>query len=437
MIDIIPATSIEFFRDHMGFNPYWFWGMSDNTEFLRPSDSAGKGCRGVVKERSWMDRDIAGRADIRRAIGRAEQRMSEQLNFWPAPVYFEEEIEWPRLANKPFVRGGPYDADGRWLNVKLRNGYVQAVGVEARTVVRSGASVTYLDEDEDGYLDTAVIGPYATTITNIKEIAIYFTSNDRFGVDNGLSEKWRIHPIYTSISNGQVTIRAPAWMFVRPKLQSGVAPADIDPKADPQPFVDQVDIYRRYTDGSSTDVSSSQATIIWETRPCHGWWCICSSCVSDPFAGSPDDPAATARAIGRVGIRDARNGRVTPAEASFNSSTGTFESWSWHLCEEPDRVIVRYLAGYPLDSQGHPDPVYRELVCIMAAAELARPISGCAEANRQLYYWQQDLSKVAADKDIYATSADILDNPFGTRRGHVYVWKKIVHLARGKGIRTG
>ena len=138
-----------------------------------------------------------------------------------------------------------------------------------------------------------------------------------------------------------------------------------------------------------------------------------------------------------MGIRNAKDGVVTPAESTFNSTDGTWSSINWWVCEEPDRATIRYLAGYPLDPDGQMSVKYRELVAVLAAAELARPTSGCADANRLLFYWQQDLSKTGNDRELYATSADILDNPFGTRRGHVYAWKKIVHLARGTGLRVG
>lgn len=433
MIDIPPTIPLETFREQMGYHPLWFWGMADNSEPLRPGRDQ---CRGVVKEYSWQDRDQAGRDDIRKAIARAERRLSEHLKYYPAPVYIEETVPWPRLGDKRMLRGGPYAADDRWLPIKLSTGWIQAVGIEARTLVSAGTSVSYLDDDNDGYVDTAVIGPITTSaVTDVKEVALYFSSNDRFGIDNAISEKWRIAPIVSSISGGQLTIRAPAWIFVQPKLYAGINPADIDPNASVSPYVTSVDIYRRYTKTDGILTTDSQSVIIWETRPYHGWWCQCSCGATEPFTGSPCDPAATARAAGRAGIRDAKQGYVTPAETVYNTDNGTFSSLNWWVCEEPDRVTVRYLAGYPLASDGQASALYREIVPIMAAAELAKPISGCAEANRLLYYWQQDLSKVGADKDLYATSADIMDNPFGTRRGHVYAWKKVVHLARGEGIR--
>lgn len=429
---------LEFFRDILDFNPFWFWGMADNSEALRPGAQGGlQGCRGVTKETSWQDRDYAGRQDVRRAIARAEKRLAEQLRFYPAPMYFEETVQWPKYHDRTMIRSGPFDSDARWLNIKLSNGYIQAVGVEARTSVALATPVTYTDTDGDGYMDTATIGPIVTTLLDPKEIATYFVEADRYGYDKSISEKWRISPTKVTISGGSVTIRGPAWMFIRPVILSGVNVPDFDPNGTPSPLATTVDVYRKYTDGSSTNVDTSQGVIIWETRPYHGWWCGCSSCVGGSYAGSPYDPAATARAVARVGIRDSKGAIVTPSESFYNSTNDTWASINTWVCDQPDRVTIRYLAGYPNDADGQMNAKYRELVTVLAAAELGRPLSGCADANRLLFYWQQDLAKTGNDKELYATSADILDNPFGTRRGHVYAWHQITANARGTGLRVG
>lgn len=413
--------------------------MADQTEALRPAAQPGlQGCRGVTKEHAWQDRDYAGRADIRVAISRAEDMLAQQLRFFPSPVYIEETIEWPRYGDKRMIRGGPFGSDNRWLSMNLSTGWVQAIGVEARTSIAQGVTVTYVDDDGDGYTEVATIGPIPTSFTDISEISIYFVSGDRYGSDNDLSERWRIAPIRSIISGGNLTIRAPAWMFIRPILLAGINVPDIDPNAVPSPLAATVDVYRRYTDASNTDINSSQGVVIWETRPYHGWWCFCGSCsTGSPYSGSPYDPAAVAQAAARVGIRNSKNGIVTPAEAFFNLESGTWSSINWFVCEEPDRVIIRYLAGYPNDPDGQMSRKYRQIVTILAAAELGRPLNGCAEANRVLYYWQQDLAKTGNDKELYATSADILDNPFGTRRGHVRAWRECNTNARGTGIRVG
>lgn len=439
MADLLPSLPLESFREYMNFNPWWFWGMADS-DLLRPGGGTGReGCRMVVKEYAWQAGDSAGREDVRKAIARAEKDLSEYLEFWPSPVYLEETVEWPKLADKRFFRGGPYDADDRWLNVKLSTGYIQKAGVEARTSIASGAAITYTDEDGDGYYDKATIGPIATGVTSDpREVAVYFVSGDRVG-DKSLTEKWRIAPLRYTFSGGNLTIDGPAWLFVRPILLSGVNASDLPPgtATTPTSYATTVDVYRRYTKTDNTDISSSQGVIIWETRPWHDWWCLCNSCSSNPFNGSDTDPDSIAQALARVGVRDSRRGVVIPAEAVLNTSTGFFESINWWVCEQPDRVKVRYLAGYPLEADGQVAGRYRELISILAAAHLNRPISGCAEANRQLFYWQQDLSKTGNERDQFATSEDILMNPFGSRRGHVYVWRQVSNLARGTGIRAG
>ena len=96
------------------------------------------------------------------------------------------------------------------------------------------------------------------------------------------------------------------------------------------------------------------------------------------------------------------------------------------MCRAPSQVIVRYLAGHPLSNQ-QMDRRYAVGVARLAAAELARPICACDESNRELYRWQFDLARTggANDESYQMTAMDDFDNPFGTRRGHVYAWKLV------------
>jgi hypothetical protein len=87
-------------------------------------------------------------------------------------------------------------------------------------------------------------------------------------------------------------------------------------------------------------------------------------------------------------------------------------------------LIVRYKAGYPL-SGGEMDKRWQTAVTRFAAAELARPICACDNANRELYRWQFDVARTGGsnDESYQATTMEDLANPFGTRRGHLYAWK--------------
>jgi hypothetical protein len=129
-------------------------------------------------------------------------------------------------------------------------------------------------------------------------------------------------------------------------------------------------------------------------------------------------------------------GIVNIGRAVYNATTGYFEAVDWGICRPPERVIVRYRAGYPLDANSEMDQKYRVAVARMAAAELARPICACDEANRELHRWQFDLARTGGsnDESYGAVSATDLDNPFGTRRGHVYAWRTVKEIRNLTGI---
>lgn len=410
---------LETFRRLLGYNPWHFWGFSSTTGATRVTSS----CNQVLKQYSWQNTDAVGRVDILQAIEDAEQRLQSYLGYDVAPTYREETVLWPRYNDPSLLRRIPLDATSRWGSIKLPHGHVQAAGIEARTLISAAVAVAYSDLDGDGFYDTATISA-VTSVTATDEIAVYFNTTDRYD-SSAVSERWRIQPLTVTISGGTATIKGPAWIFVKPVKAEGASTVDLDP-TDAANYASTVDIYRRYTNTEGATNSTAQAMLIWETRPCSGWWCgSCADATYDP-ADSSADPAARALAIARVGIRDAQTGLVTPAEAAYNTTSALWSAVRFDTGYEPDRVTVRYLAGYPLDS-GQMDRRFQTIVARMALAELARPICACDKANRELYRWQFDLAQTSGNNDeaYGAISADDLNNPFGTRRGHVYAWKAI------------
>lgn len=428
-----PITNLlplESWRQIMQFHPWHFWGIADSTSL----STAANGCDTLVRQYTWQNSDAASRTDLARAIATAENLMADQLGFWPAPVYLSETHSWPAQS----------DAWGRWWNIQLDNGQVQAVGVETLTSIALATAVTYTDTDGDGYMDTFTIGPVATTVTDVKEIALYFATADRFtagDVSADVGERWRVAPVVVTISGGFVTVRGPAWLLIKPITYEGIAnvganglaPAT-NPGMLPAHYVTTVDLYRRWTNPDGTSATNSQGVIIWETRP--AWGCNCDAVPPATIQGSIYDPAATATATARVGIRDAENGVVSLGEATFDSASGLWSSLNWTICDTPDRALVRYLSGWPLAADGQMARIYQTVVARLAAAELARPICGCVDANRELARWQFDVARSAGGNDeIYgAVSQDDLNNPFGTRRGHIAAWKFVSNRLRVQGF---
>lgn len=413
---------LESFRRILGFHPYHFYGLENSK--IRVNSA----CNTLLSEYSWQAVDAAGRDDIRRAIETAENRLRDYLLYWPAPKYVEETVPWPKYYDEGVWRVRPLAGDGRRISVTLPDGHTIATGIEQITSIGT-AAVTLSDQDSDTLYDTFTIS-IATTETDPTKLAVYFVSADRFD-DTRLGERWRIQPVTITISAGTATIKGRSWNIIKPILYEGVlAPQTaLDPDTTSN-YAANLEVCTRKTYQDGETIDNAQGVLLWETTPCAGWFCICTSCGVDYSpTDSSRDPSAVGTAIARVGIRDSKIGLVIPDHALRNATTGIWYSPDWYSYREPDRVKVRYLAGLPLDANGQMPYTMQVVVARLAMAELARPICGCDTANRELWRWQFDLGRAAgANDEQYQISPEDLNNPFGTRAGAVYAWKQVKNM---------
>jgi len=418
--------ALDDFRRIMGLAPFHFWGLLSTT--LNPVTSA---CNDIVKSYAWQGTDALGRSEILEAIETAERKLRDYLGYAVAPEYREETVRWPRFYDHSRTRWANWDGHGEFIGTRLPfgSGYVQAVGVESLTLLGAASlangKLVITDADSDGLSDTFTI-TIATTATDPDKIAVYFGSTDRLDGE-AVGEKWRIKPTKVTLSGGNAIIKGRYWLLVRPILYEGVNPQPLDP-AMAANFANTLDVYVRTTDPNGVTVDDSQATLIWETEPCHGPWCCCSSCCGSLDyvpVDSSFDPAAQGLAIARAGIREARYGELNIGEAVLDATTGIWAATSWAAGREPDRVQVRYLAGYPLES-GNVAQKYQTIVARLAAAEMVKDICACVIANKQVHQWSFDLARTAGNNDErFTISLGDLDNPFGTRRGQVVAWREV------------
>lgn len=396
---------LDIWRAEMGLNPWHFWGMAHSR--LAPINAS---CSGLTFEYSWQGADAAGREDIRRATLRAEERLRTYLGYRVAPEYTEATVDWPRASGWTWG----LDASGRRVATIAPEGYVLAIGVEQRELLGTYA-LTPTDADHDGLVDTFTLS-VPTDATDPAEIAVYVAANDRVG-GAAVSERWRVQPVSVSIANGIATITGRAWLLVRPALYQSATLQALDPTNNAI-YLGALEVYRRTTNAGGTTVDDCQATLIYESGQC----CTTS------------DPATTYQAIARAGIRDSRLGLVTPAAAVYDATSASWSGISSMSCiGEPDRVRLRYLAGYPLGADGQMDARMQSIVAMFAAAELKRRISACRDANERLHDLQLDLTLQATETERYSVSARDLDNPFGVRKGHVQAWRAAsdLYLRRG------
>lgn len=413
---ITPSLPLDQWREEIGYHPWHFWGISDVDHFPLTSK-----CNSLVYEYGWQMADQAGRDDIRKAIMDAEQILYDNLNYWPAPVYTEATFPWPKYQDVNLFRNGRMDPRGNWISVQLNEGMVQAIGVETLTLIQAGAALVWSDEDGDGVQETFTI-TQATSVTDPDEIAIYFATADRLDEDDELSARWRIEPVHVRITGGNAVIKGKRWLCVKPTIYQVAGNTPINPMTAAS-FITTADVYRKYTkmDGLNS-TSDSQSALIWESKPC------CWGCTNP---ANSTDPASEGWVTGRSGIRNAESGLVTAAEAVYDVSTGTWASLCdcTNACGEPDKVLIRYLAGMPLDFHGWMAKNMRTLVSRLACAEMTRRICACDTANREWSNWQQDVSRTGGPEE-YQINLDALNNPLGTRRGHIWAWNQIKGLAR-------
>ena len=405
-------------------SPWHFWGLADSRIVPIVAE-----CSSLVREYSWQGSDMAGRDDIRQAIRDAEIKLAGYLGYNVMPEYGEAEVDWPRYYQSDLIRLRNRDATGRRIAVELPEGcgYVQALGVEQLTLVGTatvaGGELVYSDQFSTGFADTFTI-TLPTTVTDPDQIAVYFATTDRFD-DTMTGERWRIEPIQISISGGNVTIVGRRWLLVKPILYQTPSLGALNP-TNAGNFITSLEVYQRTTNGDGTTPSTSQATLIYESSDCASCWgpCWCNG------APSSTDPAVTGLVIARAGIRDSTLGLITPGAAAFDAASGT---WTANCCSsfcDPDRVSVRYLAGYPL-TNGRMDRRWQQVTARLAAAELKRRICACRDTNERLHDLQIDLTLQATETERYQTAPADLDNPFGSRKGHVAAWREArYHILR-------
>lgn len=268
----------------------------------------------------------------------------------------------------------------------LPEGFVQALGAPVDTVIGTPA-VLVNDADSDGLNDSFTCS-VATAATNAAELFVRFRAADD-------PTQRPIAPVSVAISSGVATISGPLWLLAKPLLYERPNGDELDP-ADSTNFVQQVEIVRRTVDATQA------ATLITD--------------------------APSACCLGASGDM-----QLTLANAERGIVRLSATCWPWVGCP-PDRITVQYVAGAPL-TWGQMQPQWQTVVARLAAAELARPICACEDANRALYHWQFDLARARGAMDEqYAISPADLDNPLGTRRGHVYAWRMIKQHRRIGGV---
>lgn len=380
-------------------------------------------CDHIMFQYEWQAADHVGREEIAQAIAEAETRIENALRYRLAPGW--EVDEWHpthRPFNSAMVNLNSADSRGYNQTVRANWGYMISGGREAKDLVSAEANIVYTDVDGDNYFEKATV-TVATVAQDKNEIAVFYPGHSG-------DDAWEIRPINVVISGGTVTIT-----FRREEcvIEDLLEAYDIEGGealgTDDDAFLTEVDVYRRYND------PQTQASFLWEPMA-NGWCAVCngSGCASCAYS------AQTGCLIVRG---DPRQSIIAYHPAEWDSVENEFTNHSWDVSRQPDIVRLYYYAGWRNKSQEYVsrmDPQWERAVAYMAAAQLDRPPCDCAKGNWNK--WREDLTLVSGDEDgkayyrepggIFGKS--ILDNPFGSRRGEIYAWRKVAPLIIGTSV---
>ena len=288
------------------------------------------------------------------------------------------------------------------------------------TATVAGGTLTYTDEDGDGFFETATVA-VPTVLTDACELKVYITGQSG-------AQGWEIRPARSkSISGGTFTAVFWSWQFIDPDLQAahpttaGFTAVDISTTAN---FVTVVDVYREYN-----DFTQPSATFYWEPTPANlSSLTTCTSC-----GGTGCVACSLSSQDGCLHVRNTEGGTVVPVPGTYDAGNATWTQDAYSVCRDPDQVKINYYAGeydnrwLGGESCEALSNYWAHAIAWLATARLDRPPCSCANVKAKFDSLQEDLALSAATS--HQITFQQLNNPFGTRRGEVQAWQRVDQIA--------
>lgn len=388
-------------------NPAHFNGLASATIF--PLENR---CSDVWFRYDWQATDSISWESLVQQIAEAEADIKDYLRYSVAPDWeVKDPRPWQAHHNR-LAYGGGINVYGEPLAIPTSYDYVIAPGQRAVSIIGSAKAVAYSDPDGDGYNELATVTS-ATTLTDVKEIKVYHTGKEG-------ERDWEVRPIRSkSISGGIVTITFDAWVLVSPDKRelpptsSGVEALDLLSSAN---YVGTVDVYREYT-----DTTSVSAELFWATD--------CGIC-----GGTGCTSCQLSTTTGCARITSVKPGFVQALPATYSDDAWAYQVWPTGA--DPLQVLLWYQAGYQSNrflAGTDYDPLDQSMAqCIawLATARLERPFCGCGTSQSLAAKLMTDMA-ISGENESKNSSFEDLENPFGTRLGEIWAWRRLKKL-RGK-----
>lgn len=437
---------LDTFAKIMGIQPAFF-----NQVVVPGSTKPSGNPASIFLQYSWQGNDRMGREELAQCIADAEQSIIEELNYAPGPSWAVNEFHRvTQPANPSLVASWQYAANGQNLAYKMNYGYFKQGGLETWDLLQRGVAVSYSQQFSSVYNDLATI-TFSVGAGNPdgwlpSEVAIMYP--DQGPADSGpyAGDGYEIRPLNVTIDDttGLVTVTGPSVQFMLWSLLNA-APADdaaidgtpIGGGGADDPALDDVDIYRHWTD------PSQQATLRWEPTGYlgnwgYGWYfgsCSCSEVSSGGLCVACQYSATT----GCLQMRNSRLGLATVSPAEWSATDSSFVSTGWPCGPGrlPDQLLVNYKHGLE-DRNGGMPADWQRAIAELAASKTVRPLSANNQMEPFSRYWSEDLALVwsqpGGTNSRYNVTNSVLDNPLGTTRGAQRVWRMIQRNKLGQAV---
>jgi len=395
----------------MGIDPLHFQGGFST---VRPEP----GCSDVWFQHDWQDPKKVSRDQVARLIAEAELDIANELGYWPAPTYIEDEFTQYPHPQRRDMYGFGLSVSLRPKTIRAKWGHFLGGGQRATELMGIESYVTF-DADGDGFAELAQFVLTVPTTFDVTQIRAYYKVWDALDAENcrtdpsseGPDPAWEIRPLRTQLVGTTLTVWIKVWQLFRPQLHEALNAGAIDAD-DPTVYVDEIIFYREYTD------PETQVQFLWGADIAN---CDCS--------------CARSTQVGCLSVVDQRSGFLAPRPATY--ADGVFTTTNWAETVEPDALRLWYRAGYipnryKSGMEESLDQYWAKLIAMLATARLEWPLCSCTNVQLLADAWREDLARVNAQRS-FAITPDDLQNPFGTRAGEALVWKRITK-SRGKKI---
>ncbi len=377
-------------------------------------------CESPWLQFAWQTADRIGREELARAIAQAEADLERHVGYRLVPTW--EEDEWHqtvRPLRKDLFNLNSTDIRSFAQAVQADMGHMITGGVKASTLIEADSAIVYSDPDGDGYDEVATVTATVAAGQDPCEVRIYFPVSNPL-VLSSPEDQWEIRPIDVTIAGTIATIRFRREQAVLPELQLDVAPLADDSHQrgvegdDDTNFLALVDVYRVFND------PQTQVLMMWE-----GLGIGCSSCNGTGCAQceySTQTGCFTARG-------DIKQSIVGYRPGTWNAATLVFDAAALTVARQPDIVRLWYYAGLREKtltcSTREMAPEWQRVVAQYAAAILDRQVCACENVHANVEFWQKDMAMRGTDEGL-SMPVSLLDNPFGTRRGAIAAWQKVI-----------